>query len=401
MNNTGIVTDPLFIKHNPGAFHPEKPARLKAIYSMLDESGLRGRLQTVEPRPASEEEITRVHRREYYEKIAETDGKNVALDMDTHTSPDSFRAALAAAGGLLELTREVAEENLDNGFALVRPPGHHAEYSSARGFCLFNNVAIAAEYALHRLGCSKVAVVDWDLHHGNGTQHSFEDRSDVLYISTHQYPFYPGTGGLRETGKGDGEGYTVNVPLSSGMGDLEYRAIFREVILPILRQYAPDLILVSAGFDTLATDPLGGMKMSTEGHAVLTSMLMEVAGEMRTAGGNEGSAADEGRGGSKTVRAGPVITLEGGYDVHAQAEAVANCLRCMLGEREPGEAAGHEGSGEAAGGVESEPAAGGREPEEAQELSKESGGREEERGNAADIIAAVQETLGDFWDFSD
>ncbi len=357
MNKTGIVTDPLFIKHNPGSFHPEKPERLKAIYSMLDETGLRDKLQTVEPRPASEEEITWVHRREYYQKIAETDGENVALDMDTHTSPDSFRAALAAAGGLLELTREVAEGKLDNGFALVRPPGHHAEYSSARGFCLFNNVAIAAEYALHRLGCSKVAVVDWDLHHGNGTQHSFEDRSDVLYISTHQYPFYPGTGGLRETGKDDGEGYTVNVPLSSGMGDLEYRAIFREVILPILRQYAPELILVSAGFDTLATDPLGGMKMSTEGHAVLTSMLMGDAGEIDAAGA-----------------AGPVITLEGGYDVHAQAEAVKNCLRCMLGEREPGEAAGHEGSGEAA-----------------------QGGRVSEE--AADIITSVHEVFGHYWDF--
>ena len=342
MNKTGIVTDPLFIKHNPGSFHPEKPERLKEIYAILDGTGLRDKLHAVEPRPASEEEITRIHRKEYYEKIADADGESVALDMDTHTSPDSFRAALAAAGGLLELTKEVAEGNLDNGFALVRPPGHHAEYSSAKGFCLFNNVAIAAEYALHRLGASRVAVVDWDLHHGNGTQHSFEDRADVLYISTHQYPFYPGTGGLRETGKGEGEGYTVNVPLSSGMGDLEYRAIFRDVVLPVLRQYKPDLVLVSAGFDTLATDPLGGMKMSTEGHAVLTSMLMEI-----------------GRG--------PIVTLEGGYDVHAQAEAVENCLRCMLGEWEPEEAA--------AGNT--------------------------DRGKAADAIGAVHEELGRYWDFGD
>ena len=350
MNKTGIVTDPLFIKHNPGSFHPEKPERLKEIYAMLDETGLREKLHAVEPRPASEEEITRIHRKEYYQKIADADGESVALDMDTRTSPDSFRAALAAAGGLLELTKEVAEGNLDNGFALVRPPGHHAEYSSAKGFCLFNNVAIAAEYALHRLGASRVAVVDWDLHHGNGTQHSFEDRADVLYISTHQYPFYPGTGGLRETGKGEGERYTVNVPLSSGMGDLEYRAIFRDVVLPVLRQYKPDLVLVSAGFDTLATDPLGGMTMSTDGHGVLTSMLMEAAGEMRAAGA-----------------AGPVITLEGGYDVHGQAKAVENCLRCMLGEWEPEEAA--------AGNT--------------------------DRGKAADVIGAVHEELGRYWDFGD
>jgi len=312
MNKTGIVKDDLFISHDPGPYHPEKPERLKEIYAMLERTGLEKKLTKVPARPASETEICRVHDKRHYDKVAQTEGISMALDADTRVSEDSFRAALNAAGGLLELTRGVTEGELTNGFALVRPPGHHAERGAAMGFCLFNNAAVAAEYALAELGCQRVAVVDWDLHHGNGTMHSFYERRDVLYLSTHQYPFYPGSGAIDEIGTGEGRGYTVNVPFSSGMGDEEYASVFRELFQPVLLQYEPDLIIVSAGLDPLSSDPLGSMEMTPRGFADLTSILMNIAEE--------------------TCRGRLVLTLEGGYDVKGEAEAVEECLRTLLGE---------------------------------------------------------------------
>ncbi len=315
MNRTGIVTDQLYIRHDPGSYHPESPHRLRAIYGRLESTGLGERLEAVEPRPATSEEICRVHSPDYYRLVASTEGRSVALDPDTHTSPDSFRAAELAAGGALALVQRVLAGELDNGFALVRPPGHHAERAQAKGFCLFNNVAICAEHALCTGGLDRVMVVDWDLHHGNGTMHSFFDRSDVLYFSTHRYPYYPGTGALQDVGTRDGEGYTVSVPLPVGMGDLEYAAIFRDLLMPVAAKYRPDLILVSAGFDTLGSDPLGGMRMSPAGYGTLIGQLMEMAAG--PAGGRV------------------VLLLEGGYDVDRQAEAVEQVLRVMLGDLDP------------------------------------------------------------------
>ena len=315
MNRTGVVTDPIFLKHDQGPYHPECPQRLVEIGIRIEDSGLAERLSRVDAREASQEEICLVHSGDYYRHVASSEGRSVALDPDTHTSPDSFRAALKAAGGALALTEQVVKGSLDNGFALVRPPGHHAERAQARGFCLFNNIAICAEHARQALGLERILIIDWDLHHGNGTMHSFWDRKDVLYMSTHQYPFYPGTGALQDVGQGDGEGHTISVPLPGGMGDHEYAAIFRDVFAPIAAAYKPDLVLISAGFDTLSTDPLGSMRMSPEGYGTLTKQILDMA--QATASGKV------------------VITLEGGYDVAAQAVAVENVLKVLLGEIEP------------------------------------------------------------------
>ncbi len=315
MGKTGVVTDPLYIQHDPGMGHPESPDRLRAIYSLIENDEVLKRRTAVKPRPATQEEICRIHAPEYYQRIAGCDGRSVMLDPDTATSPDSFRAAELAAGGGLELTEQVLEKKVDCGYALVRPPGHHAERGRAMGFCLFNNVAIAAAHALEMPGCRKVLIADWDLHHGNGTMHSFYDRKDVLYFSTHQYPYYPGTGALQDVGSGEGEGYTINVPLSLGMGDVEFRAIFRQILAPVASQYAPDLILVSTGFDTYHADPLGGMKMTAQGYGALTAELLEMAG-----GPAQGRL---------------VLMLEGGYNLEGLSQGVGFCLKSMLGEWSP------------------------------------------------------------------
>ena len=321
MRQTGVVMDPLYIKHDPGPWHPESPDRLVAAYATLERQGLLQKVVRVPPRAATKDEICRVHSPAHYERIAATDGHSTSLDPDTQTSPDSFQAAELAAGGSIKLVEEVVAGRIENGFALVRPPGHHAERDHAMGFCLFNNIAIAAEHARQTLGIKRVLIVDWDLHHGNGTMHSFYDRPDVLYFSTHQYPFYPGTGALEDVGTGPGTGFTVNVPFSPHMGDREYRAAFREVLTPIARQFAPELILVSAGFDTYVHDPLGSMKMSPEGYASLTSQLLDLAQECA-----------HGR---------LVLMLEGGYHIDGQAESVAMCIKALLGlwspEPDPGD----------------------------------------------------------------
>jgi acetoin utilization deacetylase AcuC-like enzyme len=315
MGQTGIVTDPLFIQHDPGPGHPESPDRLRSIYSLIEKEGITSRAQAVDPRPATQEEICRVHAPEYLKRVEETDGRSVSLDPDTSTSPESYRAALLAAGGTLAVTEAVVNGELDNGYALVRPPGHHAERSRAMGFCLFNNVAVAAEHARQQLGIERVLVVDWDLHHGNGTMHSFYGRPDILYFSTHQFPYYPGTGSFEDVGSGEGQGYTVNVPLITGMGDAEYRAVFRQVLAPVAEQFDPGLILVSTGFDTYHRDPLGGMRMTAEGYGMLTAELMEMA--EKTAGGKL------------------VMTLEGGYNLEGLSEGVACCLKTLMGEWQP------------------------------------------------------------------
>jgi acetoin utilization deacetylase AcuC-like enzyme len=291
---------------DPG--HPESPDRLREIYLMLEEEEMRGRpLGKVKPRLATREEIERVHTPEYIDLIASTaDKPYVRLDGDTSTCAKSYEIALLAAGGLLELIKVVMQGKFNNGFALVRPPGHHAEKDKAMGFCIFNNVAIGAQYALKNFSLQRILIVDWDVHHGNGTQHSFYEEPRVLYFSTHRYGFYPGTGAATETGKGKGEGFNVNVPLPAGMGDAEYGIIFEKILKPIALEYNPQLILVSAGFDIHYNDPLGGMDVSEKGFARMTQIVMEIA--------------------EATAKGKVVFTLEGGYNVAAQKRSVKAVL---------------------------------------------------------------------------
>lgn len=309
MNRTGVVKDGRYLEHVMDPGHPESPERLRAIYQMLEEEEMRGRpLGKVKPRPATREELEMVHSPAYIDLIASTAGKPYfRLDGDTSTCAKSYEAALLAAGGLLELIKVVMQGKFNNGFALVRPPGHHAERDKAMGFCLFNNVAIGAHYALKNFSLQRILIVDWDVHHGNGTQHSFYEDPRVLYFSTHRYGFfYPGTGAATEVGKGKGEGFTVNVPLSTGTSDTEYGNIFEKFLKPIALEYQPQLILVSAGFDIHYNDPLGGMEVSEKGFARMAQILMEIA--------------------EATAQGKLVLTLEGGYDVTGQRRSVKAVL---------------------------------------------------------------------------
>jgi acetoin utilization deacetylase AcuC-like enzyme len=276
----GIVKHDIYLEHITDDFHPENPNRLVHIYAMLREFGQED-LVYVQPRMATHEEIALNHDASYINFVAETKGKvQRRLDPDTVTSPKSYEAACMAVGGLLQLSDALFAGEIDNGFALVRPPGHHAERGKGMGFCIFNTVAVAARYLIRKHGLKRVFIVDWDLHHGNGTQHSFYGDSDILYFSTHQYPYYPGTGSYEEIGSGEGKGYTINVPMSYGMGDGDYTYAFEEIVLPVVRQWKPEAILVSAGFDIHHSDPLGGMAVTESGFTKMTRMLMDAAEEV-------------------------------------------------------------------------------------------------------------------------
>jgi acetoin utilization deacetylase AcuC-like enzyme len=310
MNRTGIVQDAIFMEHVMDPGHPESPERLKVIYEMLEDEEKKSlQLIKVTPRPATQEELETTHSPAHIDRIASTAGKaHFRLDLDTSTSARSFEAASLAAGGLCELIRAVWVGEMKNGFALVRPPGHHAERERAMGFCLFNNVAIGAHYAINNFSLKRVLIVDWDVHHGNGTQNSFYSDPRVLYFSAHRYGFfYPGSGGATEVGNGKGEGFTINVPLASGSGDLEYGNIFERILKPIALEYRPQLILVSAGFDIHYDDPLGGMEVTEKGFARLTQILMEIA--------------------EVTAQGKLVLTLEGGYDIEGEKRSVNAVLR--------------------------------------------------------------------------
>jgi len=311
---TGIVKDRRYMEHDMGAFHVENPQRLEVVYRMLEKEIPFPCLE-VEPRLAEEEEIQMVHSPSYVKLIKETSGKGrVALDPDTSTCARSYEVARLAAGGLLQAIDFIMEGKIQNGFALVRPPGHHAEASRAMGFCLFNNVAIAAQYLIKKYNLKKILIVDWDLHHGNGTQNSFYSRSDVLYFSTHQFPYYPGSGYWDEIGLGEGEGYTVNIPLSPGKRDEDYLFIYRKILTPIAARYKPEFILVSSGFDIYEGDPLGGMNVSEEGFGALTAELLALAEDFS----------------QKRI----LFALEGGYDLHGLSEGVKHVLFQLAGEGE-------------------------------------------------------------------
>lgn len=312
--NTGIVQDKRYLQHSMGAYHVESPQRLEVIYRMIEDE-IEFPLFSIQPRAAKEEEICFIHTPSYVQKIKETSGKEkVVLDPDTSTSAQSYEVALLAAGGILEAVDRIMEGKIQNAFALIRPPGHHAEASRAMGFCLFNNVAIGAQYLLEKYNRKRILIVDWDLHHGNGTQHSFEQTEKVLYFSTHQYPHYPGSGDSGETGRGSGEGFTVNIPLSTGKTNEDYLYIFKHILHPISEQYQPDFILVSAGFDIFEKDPLGGMKVTSKGFGALTQELKDLS--LKYCGGKM------------------LVSLEGGYHLKGLREGAKEVL-IHLGTQKP------------------------------------------------------------------
>ena len=311
---TGIIMDKRYMEHDMGAFHVENPKRLEIIYDMIEKE-ISFPFLKIEPRLANQDEIEMIHTPSYINSIRETAGKeSVILDPDTSTSARSNEVALLAAGGVLNAIDLIMEKRIQNVFALIRPPGHHAESSHAMGFCLFNNIAIGAEYLLKKHRLQRVLIIDWDLHHGNGTQHSFYSRKDVLYFSAHQYPHYPGTGQWGEVGIREGEGYTVNVPLSGGKTDEDYLYIFKNILSPIASAFKPDFILLSAGFDIYTGDPLGGMQVTGEGFGALACQLLELA-----------HSHSEGR---------FLVALEGGYDLQGLRDGVKYVLLQLSGEAE-------------------------------------------------------------------
>ena len=259
-----LVDDPLFCEHVAPAGHPERAERLHAARAAIAHADLNLRRLDLPARSASPDELVRVHTEEYLTRLGQAAGRAGYLDEDTFFSASSVAAARAGAGAALVITDALLDRRADFGLALVRPPGHHARPSGAMGFCLLNNVAVAAAHARAR-GVARVAIVDFDVHHGNGTQEAFYADPSVLYISLHQSPLYPGSGAARENGVGDGRGYTVNIPLSAGAGDLVYGAAFERIVAPVLEEYRPGLLLFSAGFDAHARDPLAQMDMSDAG----------------------------------------------------------------------------------------------------------------------------------------
>ena len=299
-----LADDARFDDHVPphrGGYHPERPERLLAAREAArdaakprEEGGLGVTWEPVAIREATDEELARVHDPRYVEGFSKLAGKSGYLDPDTYLNEGSVRAAKSAAGALVEMVDRVRAGDVSRGVALVRPPGHHARPGQAMGFCLVNNVAVAAAHARAK-GLKNVAIVDFDVHHGNGTQEIFYRDPSVLYVSTHQYPFYPGTGAAEERGDGEGKGATVNVPLAAGSGDAEYRDAFERHVLPAVNAFAPELILVSAGFDAAIADPLAEMRVSSEAFGWMTRGLARAANE--------------------SARGRIVLALEGGYDL--------------------------------------------------------------------------------------
>jgi len=313
MLKTGIVKDNRFLEHITGDNHPESHHRLEIIYEMLEGSDMKEKYFPVKPRFATPEELEYIHTPEYISRVAATAGKSqVMLDPDTQTSPGSWDAAKLAAGGFLELIDRLMQKDIENGFALVRPPGHHAESNRAMGFCIFNNIAIGAKYANKQHNLDRILIVDWDLHQGNATQRSFYNDQKILYFSTHQFPYYPGTGDFNEVGENEGRGFTINIPLSPGPGDEEYAKIYLEILKPIALEYKPEIIMVSAGFDTYFQDPLGGMKVTPKGFARLTKIIMELA-----------ELVCKGR---------VLVILEGGYHLEGLRDSVKAVLLELTGE---------------------------------------------------------------------
>lgn len=301
-----VVSSKRFVDHVTPAGHPERPERAEVLQGVVDSFASAGGA-VIEPRLATDTDLLRVHTREHVDLIASTRGKAVMIDEDTFTSPDSDEIARLAAGAVLTGVDHVLDGPVGSrALVLVRPPGHHAEADRAMGFCLYSNIAVGAAYARSR-GCARVAIVDYDVHHGNGTQWIFYEDPTVLFVSSHQFPFYPGTGAASETGRGAGVGYTLNIPLAAGAQDPEIERQYQEQVYPALRQFQPDLLMISAGFDAHELDPLGQVRMTTGGFARLTASLVKVADE---------------------VCAGRVVLVtEGGYSLEALKDCLTEVIR--------------------------------------------------------------------------
>jgi acetoin utilization deacetylase AcuC-like enzyme len=316
-----LLDDAVFDAHRLGgglphhdradSYHPERPERLAAARAAVTKAAVAWK--PLEAREASFGELALVHHEAYLESLEELRGRSGFLDADTYYAPRSVEAARRAAGGLVSMVDRLIDSEVQKGVALVRPPGHHARPGQAMGFCLLNSIAVAAAHARAR-GLSRVLVVDWDVHHGNGTQEMFWRRPDVLYMSTHQFPFYPGTGDLDEVGEGEGHGFTVNVPLAAGGDDGVYRSAFEQVLLPVAEAYAPELVLVSAGFDAATRDPLANMRLGAEAFGWMAKALAQVA---------DRSANGKGR---------IALVLEGGYDLVALESCLGSAIEGLLGQ---------------------------------------------------------------------
>ncbi len=314
MSSPMLIKDDRYLDHNAGEGHPESPNRLRVIHSLIDSEF--SSLPLIAPRLATEDELSLIHDPGYIRTVANTAGKpHTQLDPDTGLSARSYEIARLAAGGLLQavdalLTPHPALDNPHSIFAFVRPPGHHAEPGRGMGFCIFNNVAIAAAYAKKQYGLKRILIADWDLHHGNGTQRAFYSDPSVLFFSSHQYPYYPGSGGFSEVGSGRGEGFTVNAPFPAGFGDAEYLAVYDRILRPVALEFEPELVFVSAGFDPYVKDPLGGMEVTGAGFGGLAALIRDIAEQ--TCGGRV------------------LITLEGGYNPEGLREGVRAVLRAFL-----------------------------------------------------------------------
>ena len=309
---TGFLDHDLFVEHDTGPAHPECPERLRAVRAHLRASGLADELDRREPGPAPMAALEAVHEAEYVRRVAGTAGVGGGLDdPDTVVSPGSFVAARHAAGAVIEACDRVMQGEWSNAFVAARPPGHHAEAGRAMGFCLFNNVAVAARHLQAAHGLERVAILDWDVHHGNGTQHSFEQDGSVYFASMHQFPHYPGTGAASERGRGAGEGTTLNVPQPEGSGDREWIGALERELLPALADFEPEFLLLSAGFDAHVADPLSGTRLTFDGYRTMSELVVELA--------------------AQTCQGRLVSSLEGGYDLDALARSVGVHLEVLSG----------------------------------------------------------------------
>lgn len=311
--NTGFIYDAAFLRHDTGAGHPESGQRLLVTMSHLQSLPWFGKLSRLPARPVADEWLRTTHSQAFIQRAKDSceDGQAYLDSMDVSICRESYAIALLAAGAPLTIADEIISAKVDNGFVLARPPGHHAEHDRALGFCLFNNVAILARYLQNQYQIDKVLVLDWDVHHGNGTQHSFEDDPSVLYISTHQYPFYPGTGAYSETGTGKGKGATLNCPMHAGASDVEYETAFAKSILPAIDAFKPEFIIVSAGFDAHTDDPLADIHLSTGCYRWMTTRMMEMA--------------------DKHCNGRIISVLEGGYNLKALPLCIAEHLAVLSG----------------------------------------------------------------------
>lgn len=308
---TALIYHPIYLQHDTGPHHPERASRLQSILRKLQKTGLIDKLKVIEPKPASLQDIALVHSMDYVLGIKEICKKGgINLDPDTVVSKDSFEAALFAAGAVIKGIDLIFNGEIDNVFCMVRPPGHHASPSQAMGFCIFNNVAIGVRYIRKKYNLNRILIIDWDVHHGNGTEEVFYEDPRVFYISLHQYPHYPGTGSRESTGRGEGKGFNLNIPMESGSGDAEYIKAFRGIIIPKVKDFKPEFIMISSGFDGHKDDPLSSISLTENGYYEMVKMVKEAA---------------------KLYSNNRIVSvLEGGYNLLSLANSVHSHLEALL-----------------------------------------------------------------------